>query len=42
MPELPEVEAARKLVAKHCVGKIIASAIVEQDESESWREGEEV
>eukprot|EP00850_Spirogloea_muscicola_P006128 SM000029S10423 [mRNA] locus=s29:5432:8595:+ [translate_table: standard] len=31
MPELPEVEAARRSVQQHCVGRRIASAVVEAD-----------
>ena len=34
MPELPEVEGARRLVERHCVGKHIVKAIVAEDESE--------
>lgn len=32
MPELPEVEAARRLVERECVGKQIQKAIVQDDE----------
>ena len=33
MPELPEVEAARLLVEKHCLGKTIVKATAADDES---------
>ena len=32
MPELPEVESARRLVEKHCLGKKIKTAVVEDDD----------
>lgn len=35
MPELPEVEAARRLVERNCLGKTITEAQVAEDESES-------
>jgi formamidopyrimidine-DNA glycosylase len=35
MPELPEVEGARRLVERNCLGKKIAVAVVEEDDSES-------
>lgn len=31
MPELPEVEAAKRLVDSHCLGAVIVKAIVEND-----------
>ena len=34
MPELPEVEGARRLVARTCVGKTVVKAIVAEDDSE--------
>ena len=34
MPELPEVEAARRLVERNCVGKGITGATFENDTSE--------
>jgi hypothetical protein len=39
MPELPEVEAARRLAERSAVGKLIASAVVADDDSECrrWR-----
>ena len=33
MPELPEVEACRRLAARHCTGKRILSAEVADDDS---------
>ena len=35
MPELPEVEGARRLVKRNCVGKRITKAIIGDDDSES-------
>ena len=35
MPELPEVEAARKLAELHCAGKKIVAADVREDTSAS-------
>ena len=37
MPEIAEVEGARRLVERNCVGKRIAKAIVADDDSESGR-----
>ncbi len=34
MPELPEVEGARRLVDRTAVGKTISKAVVADDESE--------
>jgi formamidopyrimidine-DNA glycosylase len=34
MPELPEVETARRLIENNCVGKLITEAVVADDESE--------
>ncbi len=34
MPELPEVEACRRLAARHCTGKRIDMAQVADDDSE--------
>lgn len=36
MPELPEVEAARVLVAGHCLNRKIESATVASDDSAPW------
>jgi formamidopyrimidine-DNA glycosylase len=33
MPELPEVEAARKLAHEHCAGKKITKVVCEDDET---------
>ena len=33
MPELPEVEAARKLVEGHCLNRAVESATVATDDS---------
>lgn len=43
MPELPEVEGARRLVQRTVVGKRVAKAVVADDESEwfGWRGGGE-
>ena len=35
MPELPEVEAARRFVEKHCEGLEIVDATVADDDSET-------
>jgi formamidopyrimidine-DNA glycosylase len=34
MPELPEVEGARRLVKRNCVGKRVTKAIIADDDSE--------
>ena len=31
MPELPEVEAARRAIEEHCVGKVIKKAVIADD-----------
>ena len=36
MPELPEVESARRLVERHCLGKRILKATAADDDSEMW------
>lgn len=35
MPELPEVEAARLIIAEHCVGRTITNVQAEEDQSKA-------
>lgn len=36
MPELPEVEACRRLAARHCTGKRIKTAQTADDDSKTY------